>query len=94
MKTKSQQQFKTTEYKEFATKVSANEQNFSDLRVEDGYVYMKAEHLTGEQAHDEYSWKLWIPRDLVPEVLFQAQNSPLVLPRLVPEVKPQCMWNV
>jgi len=52
---------------------------------------MKAEHLTGEQAHDEYSWKLWIPRDLVPEVLFQAQNSPLVLPRLVPEVKPQCM---
>jgi len=40
-------------------------------------LYRKAEHLTGEQVHDEYAWKLWLPSELIPEVLFQAHNSPL-----------------
>jgi len=40
-------------------------------------LYRKAEHLTGEQVHEEYAWKLWLPSELIPEVLFQARNSPL-----------------
>jgi len=40
-------------------------------------LYRKAEHLTGEQVLDEYAWKLWLPSELIPEVLFQAHNSPL-----------------
>lgn len=46
-------------------KVSANQINFLDLRTDSGYIYQKAVHLTGEQVHDEYAWRLWVPRELV-----------------------------
>ncbi|XP_051859582.1 uncharacterized protein LOC127565425 [Drosophila albomicans] len=69
--------FKSQEYLELLDSVKANSTNFPDLKVDSGYVYRKAEHLTGEQIHDEYAWKLWIPKELVPEILFQSHDSPL-----------------
>lgn len=56
-------------------KVSANQINFLDLRTDSGYIYQKAVHLTGEQVHDEYAWRLWVPRELVPEILSRSPDS-------------------
>ncbi|XP_043062725.1 uncharacterized protein LOC122319465 [Drosophila yakuba] len=58
-------------------KVSANQKNFPDLRTDSGYIYLKAEHLTGEQVHDEYAWKLWVPKELVSEILSRAHDNSL-----------------
>nr|XP_044248841.1 uncharacterized protein LOC123002541 [Drosophila takahashii] len=69
--------FKSSDYVDLVEKVEANQANFPDLKTDSGYVYRKAEHLTGEQVHDEYAWKLWIPRELVPEILSRAHDSPL-----------------
>lgn len=69
--------FKSIEYTDWVRKVQANSAYFPDLKTEEGYVYRRSEHLTGEQTHDEYAWKLWIPIQLVQEVISQAHNSPL-----------------
>jgi len=69
--------FKPPAYKDLVAKVEEKKDNFPDLKTEEGYLYRKAEHLTGEQVHDEYAWKLWLPSEPIPEVLFQAHNSPL-----------------
>lgn len=69
--------FKSTEYKEWVCKVQANNANFPDLKTEGGYVYRRAEHLTGERTHDEYAWKLWVPKELVSLVISRAHNSPM-----------------
>lgn len=69
--------FKSTEYKDWVRKVQANSGLFPDLKTEDEYVYRRSEHLVGEQTHDEYAWKLWIPKELLVEGISQAHNSPL-----------------
>lgn len=69
--------FKSIEYKEWVSKVQANNANFPDLKTEGGYVYRRAEHLTGERTHDEYAWKLWVPKELVSLVISRAHNSPM-----------------
>jgi len=69
--------FKSAGYKGLVDSVRANEANFPDLKVDSGYLYRKAEHLTGETLHDEYAWKLWVPKEMIPEVLVRAHDSPL-----------------
>lgn len=53
--------FKLDSFKDLVEKVAANANRFPDLKTEGRYLYRKAEHLTGEQVHDEYAWKLWLP---------------------------------
>jgi len=67
--------FKFPAYKDLVAKVEEKKDNFPDLKTEYGYLYRKAEHLTGEQVHDEYAWKLWLPSELIPKVIFQNHNS-------------------
>lgn len=43
----------------------------------DGYVYKRTEHVTGEQLNDDFCWKLWVPDELIPDVLLESHNSPL-----------------
>jgi len=73
----SSEHFKSAGYIDLVEKVAANQASFPDLKTDSGYVYRKDDHLTGEQVHDEYAWKLWIPRELVPEILSRAHDSPL-----------------
>jgi hypothetical protein len=68
---------KSIEHTDWVRKVQANSAYFPDLMTEEGYVYRRSEHLTGEQTHDEYARKLWIPKQLVQEVISQAHKSPL-----------------
>lgn len=68
---------KSDEHIKLIKNVEDNKQNFPDLKVEGCYLYRKADHLTGEQMHDEYAWKLWIPKELVHQVLSLAHDSAL-----------------
>jgi len=68
-------EFKKAEYVDLVEKVKANQANFPDLKADNGYVYRKSEHSTGEQIHDDYAWKLWIPKELVPEILKRAHDG-------------------
>jgi len=47
--------FKSPAYKDLVAKVDEKKDHFPDLKTEEGYLYRKAEHLTGEQVHDEYA---------------------------------------
>jgi len=89
--------FKSPAYKDLVAKVEEKKDNFPDLKTEDGYLYRKAEHLSGEQVHDEYAWKLWLPSELIPKVLFQANNSPLAshggIHKTVERVRRYYFWH-
>lgn len=67
---------KSIEYTDWVRKKQVNSAFFPDLKPEEGFVYRRSEHLTAEQTHDEYS-RLWIPKQLVHEVISQGHNSPL-----------------
>lgn len=43
----------------------------------DGYVYRRSEHAVGNPVADDLAWKLWIPKDMVPEVLWKYHDDPL-----------------
>lgn len=69
--------FKTKEYRELIERIEANQSKFPDLKTEAGYVYRRAEHSTGQLVHDDHAWKLWVPKELVKDVLYKAHDDPL-----------------
>lgn len=69
--------FKSPEYIQLLDKIKQNLNQMPDLRVVDGYLYRRTEHATGEQIHDDLVWKLWIPKDLIKDVLEKAHDNAL-----------------
>lgn len=69
--------FRSQEYLSLGESVTANSAKFPDLKVVDNLVYRRSEHSTGEPLHDVYIWKLWIPLQLVSDVLKKAHDHPL-----------------
>jgi len=45
--------------------------------VADRFLYRRNDHATGDLLHDTFAWKLWIPSELVPEILKRAHDDPL-----------------
>ena len=70
-------QFKSGDYVDLVERVKANEKKLPDIKIVDDLVYRRSEHATGEQLHDSFAWKLWIPKELVAEVLVKAHDHPL-----------------
>jgi len=68
---------KSGEYIELQEKISANSYKFPDLRIAHGLLYRRTDHATGDLLYDTFAWKLWIPSELVPEVLKKAHDDPL-----------------
>lgn len=64
--------FQTAEYNGLRQNICDNQCKFPDLKVLDGFVYKRTEHATGEQLHVDLCWKLWVPRELVNEILIRA----------------------
>jgi len=54
-------EFKSTKYLELLEKIKTTQDQLPDLKVVDLRVYRRSEHATGDQLHDIFSWKLWIP---------------------------------
>lgn len=61
--------FKSNNYIELLEKVGKSLDKMPDLRIIDGYLYRRMELATGEQIKDDLAWKLWIPKEMIPEVL-------------------------
>ena len=71
------EQFKSAEYQDLKDKIIANQTQLPDVKVIDNFIYRRAEHATGDQIADDLCWKLWVPKDLVVEVLKQNHEHPL-----------------
>ncbi|XP_030385488.1 uncharacterized protein LOC115632467 isoform X1 [Scaptodrosophila lebanonensis] len=69
--------FKSDDYTELMERVKANADKLPDVKVVENFVYRRSDHATGDQLHDSFGWKLWIPKELVSEVLKNAHDHPL-----------------
>ena len=38
---------------------------FPDLKVADGKIYKRMDHLSGNIVTEKFAWKLWVPTELV-----------------------------
>lgn len=67
--------FSETTYNTLKTRYSENQARFPDLKIVDNYLYIRTEHVSGEEVQDKLSWKLWVPESLRIDVLKQAHDS-------------------
>jgi len=65
------------EYLDLIARVEDCKDRLPDVKVQDGRVYRRAEHAVGEPVHDKNNWKLWIPKELVAEILRKEHDDPL-----------------
>lgn len=66
-------EFKSDKYKEFFERLKADNNLLPDIKLVDGLVYSRMDHVTGDCLHDQFVWELWIPEGLVQSVLKNAQ---------------------
>lgn len=71
------EKFRSTDYLQLIDRIKENLDKTPDLKIIDGYVYRRTEHCSGEQLQDDLAWKLWIPKDMVREILEKAHDSHL-----------------
>ncbi|XP_041448138.1 uncharacterized protein K02A2.6-like, partial [Drosophila obscura] len=69
--------FKSADYLDLIRKIESNQTQMPDIRIIDKLIYRRAEHAAGEQIADDSCWKLWIPKELVSEVLKQHHEPAL-----------------
>lgn len=69
--------FNTKEYVELKDRILGQKVPLPDVKIIDNIIYRRSEHATGEQIADDMCWKLWIPRELVTDVLKQCHEHPL-----------------
>ncbi|XP_073811764.1 actin-5C-like [Musca autumnalis] len=69
--------FKDQDYEELKKKVSENSEKYPDIKIVDEYVYLRAEHYSGDPDQQNSAWKLWIPENLRKSVLSRAHDSPI-----------------
>lgn len=58
-------------------KLSSKIQFLPDLRIDDGFIYKRVEHTSGDAAQEEMSWKLWVPPSMTDELIKRAHDHPL-----------------
>nr|XP_041630567.1 uncharacterized protein K02A2.6-like [Drosophila kikkawai] len=69
--------FKAAEYVNLVERLKANGDRLPDMKIVDGLAYKRTEHATGEFLNDQIIWKIWIPKDLIQEVLKNAHDHPM-----------------
>lgn len=69
--------FTSDDYKDLIAKVRLNEEKLPDVKVIDNFVYRRTDYVTGDQLHDDLIWKLWLPTEMIPEILHKAHDSRL-----------------
>lgn len=67
--------FKSENYEALKEEVEKKAFTTSNVKILDGFVYRRAEHAPEDQIADDVIWKLWIPKELVPEVLQMAHKN-------------------
>lgn len=68
--------FDSAEYSKLRNSVLANENAFPDLKVIEKFVYKRTEFSNGDPCSEATSWKLWVPFDLISEVIRRAHSLP------------------
>lgn len=68
--------FDASDYQNLRTKISGNQDKYPDVKIIDGFVYIRTEHYDGHEENDQTCWKLWIPIGLRQDLLSRFHNSP------------------
>lgn len=70
--------FKSDEYTQINSTVTDNANRFPDLRTDGHLVFRRVRFRNQEEGvTEEGLWKLWIPSELVPNLIRQAHDHPL-----------------
>jgi len=72
----SSKEFNSEQYLELRKRIHDNQSKLPDFMVVDNFVYKGTELAKGDLLQEEESWKLWVPINLVHQVLIRAHNSP------------------
>jgi len=67
--------FLDPEYLQMKAKIIENSEQFPDLQVVDRFVYIRTEHVSGNEELDSAKWKLWVPEPLRASAIRQAHDS-------------------
>jgi len=54
---------------------SSKAQQVFDVRISNGFIYRRVEHTSGEKVSDESCWMLWLPKELVSDLLKKKTNE-------------------
>nr|XP_043065612.1 uncharacterized protein LOC122320996 [Drosophila bipectinata] len=68
--------FETDEYRTLRNTVEANRETVPDLKVMEGKVFRRAKQDQGVGLGESFAWKLWVPNEMIPEVMKEAHDSP------------------
>lgn len=69
--------FQDNDYKELKEKINSDKSKFPDIKIVDGFVYVRTDHYSGDELQENQAWKLWIPFHLRQQVLYRAHDSPI-----------------
>jgi len=67
--------FLDPEYLQMKARIIENSEQFPDLQVVDRFVYIRTEHVSGNEELDSAKWKLWVPEPLRASAIHQAHDS-------------------
>ncbi|KAH8279039.1 hypothetical protein KR026_008330, partial [Drosophila bipectinata] len=68
--------FETDEYRTLRNTVKANRETVPNLKVMEGKVFRRAKQDQGVGLGESFAWKLWVPNEMIPEVMKEAHDSP------------------
>ncbi|XP_052855200.1 uncharacterized protein LOC128263960 [Drosophila gunungcola] len=89
-------EFQSEQYNEIRKQIQSNQSRLPDLRVVDDFVYKRTEPAKGNLLQNEESWKLWVPMNLVGEVLARAHNAPdnahIGMSKMIDKIRRYLFW--
>jgi len=68
------EEFKSPEYLNKIQLIQQKSSTFPDLKVHDNKIYKKFQNIDSQNSSETSSWKLWIPKALIPKVLRVAHE--------------------
>ncbi|XP_037899719.1 uncharacterized protein K02A2.6-like [Glossina fuscipes] len=64
--------FESNEYLNLIKEFQENLSSFPDIKITEGRIYRRSNSIHNDALHDEFSWKLWLPREMTNEALWRA----------------------
>lgn len=88
--------FQDDEYVQQKNTFMSNESCYPDIKVMGKYIYIRTNFATGQEEIDVNSWKLWIPKNMRPNILKRCHDSVLAshggIGKTIELIRRHCYW--
>lgn len=91
----SSEHFNSEDYSKLKNNVCQNQSRFPDLKIIDKFLYKRTQFSKASDDQDA-CWKLWVPKDIIPDVLYRAHNPPSSahcgMSKMIEKLKRHLFW--